>query len=134
MEEKLRLIATFDGWEEFRNMTGSGTHWSKRGYLYTYESVTSLKYHTDWKLLMPVIEKLVRIKVPEFQTEFDTFYLRTFGMMNMEYKYMVRFNCMPLHESEYLIVATFNAVVELIHSINVNDYPKVTVNPNDLPF
>jgi hypothetical protein len=75
-------------------------------------------YHEDWNVLMPVVEKISRIQciwLNAIADETDTYYPRTFGMLNSETKNpMVRFNSNQVYEAPTLIEATWLAVVEFI--------------------
>lgn len=75
-------------------------------------------YHTDWNELMPVIEKISRIEYDRSEDGIDTAYPRTFGMLNMDGRPMVRINRYGLHEADTLIEATYAAVVEFIEHNN----------------
>lgn len=85
------------------------------------------KYHSSWDWLMPVVEKISRIKCiwdNAEVTESDTYYPRTFGMLNEKtLQPMVRFNSSFLHEAPTLIEATWKAVVEFIQFYNQNKKP-----------
>lgn len=63
-------------------------------------------YNTSWTDLMPVIEKISKIKYDDG----DSVYPRTFGMMSGG-EYMFRFNRYPLYQSKKLIDAAFYAVI-----------------------
>ena len=84
------------------------------------------QYHYSWNALMPVIEKIARIEIKDCpvinngeDTFYDSYYLRTFGMVASESKeFMVRINRFPLHSSSSLIEAAWNAVVQFIEWFN----------------
>lgn len=92
-----------------------------------YWSLNKLEYATSWDWLMPVVEKISKFVYDEYKTnngykdviEKDYAYPRTFAMLNSE-KFMVRFNRMTLHESESLIDATYQAIVEFVKWYNEN--------------
>ena len=81
-----------------------------------------LKYHNCWDWLMPVIEKIAKLEIDPKKVisngkdnYFDSYCLRTFAMINVETKeFMVRINHLGLHQSNSLLEATFDAVVEFI--------------------
>jgi hypothetical protein len=71
----------------------------------------SLKYHSSWEWLMPVIEKISRFRFEDGDTAFPI----TFGMINREDgDFMFRFNRHLLFQDEKLIVAAHKAVVDFI--------------------
>lgn len=88
------------------------------GHWKPYFSIDFFKYHSSWDWLMPVIEKISKIQVDwENASISDTYYPRTFGMLNPENgRPMVRMNAHPLHEADTLIEATYLAVVDFIKS------------------
>jgi hypothetical protein len=75
-------------------------------------------YHWSWDALMPVVEKISKtqcIWLNAIADETDTYYPRTFGMLNSETKNpMVRFNSNQVYEAPTLIEATWLAVVGFI--------------------
>lgn len=81
-----------------------------------------LKFHSSWDWMMTVVEKIARCLTKEEEviyngedSYFDSYYLRTFGMLNSQTKeFMVRINRFSLHKSVSLIDATWAAVVEFI--------------------
>lgn len=83
-----------------------------------------LKYDTKWDWIMPVVEKIARIETKDVihngeDSYFDSFFPRTFGMINSETKhFMVRINRNPLHQSQSLMEATYSAVVDFIKWYN----------------
>lgn len=86
----------------------------------------TLKYHLSWDWLMPVIEKICKLEIADNviinngeDSFFDSYYPRTFGMINSETKeFMVRINRHGLHQSSSLIEATYSSVVEFIKHHN----------------
>lgn len=80
-------------------------------------SINDLYYHSSWDWLMPVLEKISRITI-EWENSDDrteTYYPRTFGMLNDETKKpMVRIKGNTLHEADTLKEATYLAVVDFI--------------------
>ena len=82
---------------------------------YDVVSVHDCNYHKNWALLMPVIEKISHIKWGEDTDSPDTYYPRTFGMLNAETgKPMFRFNLHACFEADTLIEAAWLAVVDFI--------------------
>lgn len=79
-----------------------------------------LQYHKSWDWLMPVIIKIGTIKIPfEDFNQHETYYPRTFGMINIENgNYLFRYNNLFLHESPELIKAAYAATVEFINYYN----------------
>jgi hypothetical protein len=79
--------------------------------------INDLYYHSSWDWLMPVLEKISRITIEWENSDdrTDTYYPRTFGMLNEETgKPMVRFNGNFVHEADTLMEATYLAVVDFI--------------------
>ena len=101
IQEKNKIIASFEG------------------------SMIIRPYHQDWNDLMRVVQKIAKIQPKDESiihngedSYFDNYYLRAFGMINLETKeFMVRINRFPLHQSPNLIEATYEAVVEFIKSL-----------------
>lgn len=111
-----KIIAEFMGLED----------WGGR-FVVSYEPIDSrepkdLFYHSSWDWLMPVVEKISRISTNGKEiihngedSYLETYHLRTFGIVNSETnKFMVRINRFGLHQSNSLIKATFEAVIEFI--------------------
>lgn len=73
-----------------------------------------LKYHEDWNMLMPIIEKISKIKIEPHEQHIDYHYPRTFGMPDNEGRPMFRFNCGTLFTGETLIEAAHKAVYDFI--------------------
>lgn len=80
-------------------------------------------YHSDWALLMPVVELICLIRT-EGNMSHDFCYPRTFGMMDENKQFMVRFNCHGLCFGNTLLEATYNAVVEFLYYYNQNKHLK----------
>ena len=114
-QEETRLgnkaIAEFMGW---KYISDGDCFYKAPNYLFSNE----MKYHSSWEWLMPVVEKISRIKLDEYENNADTHYMRTFGMISDEGKFMARINCFGLHMADTLIVATWSAVVEFIDHCN----------------
>jgi hypothetical protein len=76
-------------------------------------------YHSSWNWLMPVIEKISRIKIEWEDPEYnDTYYPRTFGMLSPSGNPMVRINANQVFEAPTLIEAAWLAVVDFIKWYN----------------
>lgn len=74
-----------------------------------------LLYHKSWDWLMPVVEKISNIKLPEALNDFDTHHPTTFGMLNAETgRPMFRFYCYGVFEADTLIYAAWMACVDFI--------------------
>jgi len=72
-------------------------------------------FRTSWNWLMPVLEKICRLKIGDGIETIDYPNLRTFGMINEETGgIMVRLNGFQVFEAETLIEATFLAVVDFL--------------------
>jgi hypothetical protein len=113
-----KLIAGFMGFK-----TSRIDHNNRLVYNEEYEGGDKVRekevmYHKSWEWLMPVVEKISRIQciwLNAIADETDTYYPRTFGMLNSETKNpMVRFNSNQVFEAPTLIEATWLAVVEFI--------------------
>jgi len=77
--------------------------------------VGDLKYHSDWSFLMPVLEKICRLKIGDGEEYVEYATPRTFGMLNPGTgMIMVRLNGMQCFEATTLYEATYNAVVDFI--------------------
>jgi hypothetical protein len=71
-------------------------------------------YRKDFRELMKVVEKICQEKFDDESNE--TSYLRTFGMINEDGDFMVRFNRGHLFTDETLIGATLKAVVDYLRN------------------
>jgi hypothetical protein len=118
------IIAEFDGWNKHGNrFVKSGRYMAEDGEHEWERSVkeTEFSYHKNWSLLMPVVEKISKIRTDwENATIQDTYYPRTFGMTSPEGKTMVRINSSQLFEADTLIEATWFAVIDFIKWYNTN--------------
>lgn len=81
------IIAEFEGlaWNEYKGDICTIGNWVDDNALTAYsndfkEGHYTIPYHSDWRCLMPVFEKIVNIKFDDL----DTPYARTFGMRNSE--------------------------------------------------
>jgi hypothetical protein len=78
-------------------------------------------YDILWSILMPVVEKICRLKIGDDITTVEYAYTRTFGMLNKETgEIMVRLNGFPLFQASSLIESTWLAVIEFIKWHNQN--------------
>lgn len=107
------LIAQFMGLKRTDKTNGEPTYFGEEKGTVIWES--KLKYESSWDWLMPVVEKICRMKVGDGK-EFITYaYPQTFGMLNEETgEIMVRLNGSFLFQSDTLISATYGAVVDFI--------------------
>lgn len=79
-------------------------------------------YTTSWNWLMPVLEKICRLKIGDGIETVDYPNLRTFGMINEETGgIMVRLNGFQVFEAETLIEATLLAVVDFLEWLSKAD-------------
>lgn len=121
-----KLIAVFMRYEVDKQK------WAKSQNILIYEDAfhidkqiilsSDLIFHSSWNWMMPVVEKISKIKClwdNEQAGETDTYYPRTFGMLNTETKRpMVRLNSNCVFEADTLIEATWLAVVDFIQWYN----------------
>lgn len=105
LEQGNRLIAEFLGWH--------------------LDPKRSLKYHSSWDWLMPVVEKIADIPMEGFineETEDGGYaYPITFGMRTEIGEWMVRFRGHGLHQADTLIQAAWLAVVDFIQWRNTQN-------------
>lgn len=81
--------------------------------------VSHLKYYSNWSWLMPVLEKICHLKIGDGKTYVEYACPRTFGMIDSETgEMMIRLDGHPLHKDQYLIRATWEAIVEFITYYN----------------
>lgn len=87
-------------------------------------------YHSSWNWLMPVVEKIGKIGIPDDKYEsgeriyVDNYYPRTFGMMdNKGENYLFRLNGFTVHESKTLIGSVYLGVIEFIKWHNEHKSP-----------
>lgn len=86
------------------------------------EFLEKAKYSSSWDWLMPVVEKICRMRIGDGKEQTDYAYPRTFGMLNEETgEIMVRLNGSFLFQSDTLIRATYGAVVDFIQWWNRTD-------------
>lgn len=131
IEKSDELIAKFMGATPCKNFWNEEAlehkDWSHDEYTNTTQSyfetcaykISQLRYSNSWEWLMPVIEKISKkqftCNAGGKDEHTDTYYPRTFGMINQETKqFMFRFNTMFLHQSDSLIDAAYEAVVEIL--------------------
>ena len=123
-----KLVAEFDGWVIDNSFPDKDRTYIKNGGI---ELDTTFKYHTSWDWLMPVVEKIFRMKIGDGIEYVEYPFLRTFGMLNNhkcsshkteepDGKIMVRLNGFSVFKSDSLIEATFLSVVEFIKWYNEN--------------
>ena len=120
------LIAEFMGATHYEPSTGVfGTcdYFKFPMHMFDEERIKSsdLEYHFSWNWLMPVIEKICTLKIGDGITYVDYGYPRTFGMTNQETgQLMVRLNGFQLFQSDKLIDAAYEAIVDFIKWYNNN--------------
>lgn len=116
-DDELILIADFLGKRKYPKeqlKDGREQQWDLPfcdGY---WPSVATMKFQTSWDWLMPAVEKIAKIPTGAG----DTFYPRTFGMIDPNEGFMVRFNQRQLFASHDLIKAVYAAVVDFIKYYN----------------
>lgn len=71
------------------------------------------KFNNSWDWIMPVIEKI--ISVEKFE-DGENIKLRTFGTINEEGLFMVRFDRYSLFQSKDLFQASFDAIVDFLRN------------------
>ena len=116
----VRLIANFMGWvnSPYPNLPNKVYNSD----LSEGKSLDQFKYDEKWDELMPVLEKICRLKIGDAIKTIDYPNLRTFGMINKETKgIMVRLNGFQVFEAETLIEATFLAVVDFLEWLSKAD-------------
>lgn len=88
--------------------------------MFRNHSSASIKYHTSWEWLMPVIEKIAKLNIKEH--DYDTYYPRTFGMVEGgTNQFMFRLNLSPLFTHDKLIMAAYAAVIHFLKHDYNND-------------
>lgn len=126
MKENDILIADFMGGVLMESSRGEGLielH-TPDGMIITGPHDSEIRYDESWEWLMPVIEKIGNIKLPD--NTYDSaeriyvkqIYPRTFGMKDEEGKFMFRFNGFQLYSGESLIKIAYDAVIEVINFEN----------------
>jgi hypothetical protein len=129
-----RLIAEFDGWklrkEPFINSDEKIFPWwekfedGKVVKTYHHDILRAEgkfefgSYHSSWDWLMPVVEKISRLKVGDGVEYVECSFPVTFGMIDDEGRSMVRLSGFLIHKADTLIEAAFEAVVEFIWRFN----------------
>lgn len=104
--------------EEIEYEIGKHPFISNADYINT-ENVVHLRYHCDWSWLMPVLDKICRIKIGDGIKYVEFAYPRTFGTLNEETgQMMVRLNGFQLFQSDTLIEATYLAIIDFIEWYN----------------
>lgn len=79
-----------------------------------------LRYHLQWDMLMPVIEKICKLKIGDGDEYVEYACPRTFGMLDKNGLFMFRFNGFQLHSCETLIEAAWFGVIDFIEWYNTN--------------
>lgn len=88
------------------------------------EFLEKVRYANSWDWLMPVLEKICRLRIGDGKEQVDYAYPRTFGMLNEETgEIMVRLNGFQLFQSKTLISSTYVAVVDFITWYNKTKNP-----------
>lgn len=127
------IIAEFEGltwnerqWYEYKGSTTGNGCWVDENALTAYSDDTkigyyTIPYHSDWRCLMPVFEKIVNIKFDDL----DTPYARTFGMRNGETgKFMTRLNRHVVFEADTMTESLWLAVVDFLKIHKENNEKK----------
>lgn len=81
--------------------------------------LNNVDYKNSWDNLMPVIEKISKLNIPDPDGVSENFnpYPRTFGMVNDDNgNFMFRFNRFHLHEAPILIDAAYEAVIYFLNN------------------
>jgi len=82
---------------------------------------TDLKYHKKWDWLMPVVEKICRMRIGDGKSYIEYAYPRTFGMLDKESGgIMVRLEGHQVVLADTLIEATYFAIIDFIEHYNEN--------------
>lgn len=142
-----KLLARFMGW----TYDYSGIHWAVPTTdnlipeSENYRSGTrlldgELMFHKSWDWLIPVIEKISKLNLPDPDGSSEDWqpFPRTFGMINDENgNFMFRFNRYGLHEAPVLIDAAYSAVVEFLEgymktrkAVEYDDCGRPDTDPN----
>ena len=108
-----KLIAEFMGWEHHSDPE------------YDAHEMKNLKYHSSWDQLMPVVEKIAKMKFKyDNADEWYSPYPTTFGMVDDEGNYMVRIYSSQLFSAPTLIEAAWNVVVDFIEWYSIQTQVK----------
>lgn len=117
--EEILKIAKFMGINPikgFSEHTGSEYYYYNNSEMKDYEA---LPFYRSWDELMPVLEKICRLKIGDGVLTIDYANPRTFGMINEETGgIMVRLNGCQVFEAETLIEATFLAIVDFLNFLD----------------
>jgi hypothetical protein len=125
--ENNKLIAEFMGGKYSKDVSfpmSNDSIWLPFWGIINFETIENgkgqvLLYHSSWDWLMPVVERVVKLKIGDGVVYVDHPYLRTFGATNEATgKIMVRFNGQALFQSDTLIEATYLAVIDIINWYN----------------
>lgn len=99
--------------EEFKDVHKLNTYYTE------FYEPNELLYDFSWDWLMPVVEKICRLRVGDGKDFIDFSYPRTFGMLNTKTdEIMVRLNGFSLKEASTLIEALWKSIVEFIKWYN----------------
>ena len=74
----------------------------------------NLPFHTDWRWLMEVVDKIVKTPAPIWEHYVDDYSIKTFGFKDGEF--MFRFNGFGLHKASTMIDAVYSAVNEFVNA------------------
>ena len=124
--ENNKLIAEFMGckekkhWRDNNETIGYGfddTHITN--YWLVSEFIDVVPYHFSWYWLMPVLEKICRMKIGDDIITVAYATPRTFGMLSEETgKIMVRLNGFQCFSADTLLEAIYLAIVDFIKFYN----------------
>jgi hypothetical protein len=85
-------------------------------------SHNQLNYDGSWQWIMPVVEKIARMRIKYLnEDEYFSPYPVTFGMIDDEGNFMVRFHSHQLFQSSSFIEAVWMAVIDFIKSYNEDE-------------
>lgn len=77
--------------------------------------LSELPFNSSWEWLMPVLEKIFRLKIGDGIEYVEYACARTFGMLNPETgQIMIRLSGSQLYQADTLIKATYMAVIDFL--------------------
>jgi len=127
LEDK-SLVAQFMGakvekpYSDYDDISGSMFYYSKEypsPHIFLNVPLSGIKYDSCFSWLMPVIEKIAKLKLyDDSELEFSAYPI-TFGRFD-DGLFMFRLNNFPLHTATTLIEAAYEGVVEFILWYNTN--------------
>ena len=124
MKENNKLIAEFINWKSKNDVYCDPI--TNTRYL-----DINLQFDSNWSWLMPIVEKICKIELPNDKYHSGTrvfagnIYPRTFGMLDEKNnEFMFRFNGFSLFKSKILIETVYKAVIEVIKWYNKNKLNK----------